>query len=222
MPRLFSYTVRYDDGAGPNPFRGMCTLAICKPVIRLKAVVGDWVVGLGSAHSPSGDLRGRMVYAMRVDQVISLRDYDRLAPEYWASRIPNLTSPVIADRLGDCIYDFSTGAPVQRPGMHGPTHMATDLSGQNVLISRHYFYFGANAISLPEHLRPLLHQTQSHKVKANEPFVQPFVDWVRSLGVEPNHLYGWPDNLPAFIAQRESGIVGRATASAAVSDQLPK
>jgi hypothetical protein len=34
MPRLFSYTVRVDDGAAPNPFRGLCTLAICKPAIR--------------------------------------------------------------------------------------------------------------------------------------------------------------------------------------------
>lgn len=196
MPRLFSYTVRYDDGAGPNPFRGMCTLAICKPKIRLKAVVGDWVVGLGSAHSPGGNLSGRVICAMRVDQVLSMRDYDRLAPEYWPSRVPDLASPIIADRLGDCIYDFSSGAPVQRPGVHGPANMATDLGGQNVLISRHYFYFGRNAIPLPAHLRSLVHQTQSHKVNANEPFVHTFIEWIHSLGLEPNHLYGWPDSVP--------------------------
>lgn len=78
MPRLFSYTIPYDAGAAPNPFRGMCTLAICKPQIRLNAIVGDWVVGLGSKNAPSGDLSGRMVYAMRVNQILSLRDYDRL------------------------------------------------------------------------------------------------------------------------------------------------
>ena len=111
MPRLYSYTIPYDDGAAPNPFRGICTLAICKPKIRLKAVLGDWVIGLGSVNVPSGDLRGKLVYAMRVDQVLSLRDYDRLAPTYWPSRIPNLASPIVADRLGDCIYDFSNGVP---------------------------------------------------------------------------------------------------------------
>src|SRR5215218_5605380 len=75
MPRLYSYTMAHDDGAAPNPFRGLCTLAICKPKIRLKATFGDWVVGLGSVNAPSGDLGGRMIYAMRIDQVVTLRDY---------------------------------------------------------------------------------------------------------------------------------------------------
>lgn len=200
MPRLFSYTMAHDDGAAPNPFRGLCTLAICKPRIRQKARIGDWVVGLGSVNAPSGNLSGRMVYAMRVDQVLTMREYDELAPTYWPSRIPNLASPIVADRLGDCIYDFSKGAPTQRPGVHSPQNVATDLSGRNVLVSRHYFYFGANAIPLPAHLRPLVHQTQSHKVTANEPFVHPFLEWIASLALEPNHLYGWPDGIPNSIS----------------------
>jgi hypothetical protein len=195
MPRLYSYTMAHDDGAAPNPFRGLCTLAICKPKIRLKAAVGDWVVGLGSINAPSGNLGGHMIYAMRVDQVLTLREYDRLAPDYWPSRVPDLTSPIIADRLGDCIYDFSAGAPLQRRGVHGPAHMWADLSGQNVLLSRHFFYFGANAIRLPPHLRPLVHQTQSHKVNANEPYVKAFIEWIASLRLEPNYLYGWPDGV---------------------------
>jgi len=195
VPRLFSYTVRHDDGAAPNPFRGLCTLAICKPQIRLKARAGDWVAGLGSAHSFGGDLSGKVVYAMRVDQVLSLRDYDFLAPSHWPSRIPDVSSAIAPDRLGDCIYDFSAGAPVQRPGVHGPSHMKTDLRGQNVLISRHYFYFGRNAIPLPASLQPIVHQTQSHKVNVNDPFVAPFIEWIHSLGLEPNHLYGWPDRV---------------------------
>ncbi|WP_052300463.1 hypothetical protein [Opitutus terrae] len=199
MPRLFSYTMAHDDGAGPNPFRGICTLAICKPKIRQKAVIGDWVVGLGSVNAPSGDLSQRMVYAMRVDQLLSMRDYDRLAPVYWPSRIPDLASPVIADRLGDCVYDFSQGAPVQRPSVHGPEHMATDLSGQNVLVSRHYFCLGSNALALPESLSPIVHQTQSHKVNANDRFVEPFMRWIQSLRLDPGHIYGWPDGIPKWI-----------------------
>lgn len=208
MPRLFSYTMAHDDGAAPNPFRGLCTLAICKPKIRLKAKLGDWVVGLGSVNAPSGNLGGRMVYAMRVDQVLTWRDYDRLAPEYWPSRIPNLASHIIADRLGDCIYDFAAGAPMQRRSVHGPAHMATDLSGQNVLVSRHYFYFGANAVPLPPHLRPMVHQTQSHKVNANDALVEPFLTWIASLALTPNHLYGWPDGVPDWDKLNTCG--GRA------------
>lgn len=39
-PTLFSYCIPYDDGAAPNPFWGLCTLAICKPRIRRAAKEG--------------------------------------------------------------------------------------------------------------------------------------------------------------------------------------
>jgi len=81
MTQLFTYTIPYDDGAAPNPFHGMCTLAICKPSIRRVAKVGDWVAGLGSKNAPSGDLSGRLVYAMKVEEVIPLSEYDRRAPQ---------------------------------------------------------------------------------------------------------------------------------------------
>lgn len=209
MPRLFSYTIPYDDGAAPNPFRGLCTLAICKPQIRRKAVVGDWVVGLGSKRAPSGNLAGRMVCAMRVDQVLTMRDYDRLAPTHWPTRIPDVRSPILANRLGDCIYDFSGGAPVQRPGVHGPQNMATDLSGENVLLSRYYFYFGGNALPLPPRLRGLTHQTQAHKVNVNAPLLRTFLTWLDSLRLEANHLYGWPDGAPDWAARSQRGCEAR-------------
>jgi hypothetical protein len=79
-PLLFTYTILIDDGAAPNPFRGMCSLAICKPGIRRTARKGDWIAGLGSRTAPSGDLTGRLVYAMRVEAVLSLEEYDRRAP----------------------------------------------------------------------------------------------------------------------------------------------
>src|SRR5262249_55154673 len=61
-PTLFSYCIPYDFGSAPNPFWGLCTLAICKPDIRRTANVGDWVVGTGSAVSPIGNISGKVVY----------------------------------------------------------------------------------------------------------------------------------------------------------------
>src|SRR5579872_1961476 len=142
MVRLFTYTIPIDDGAAPNPFHGMCSLAICKPDIRRVAEPDDWVVGLGSKNAPSGDLSGRLVYAMRVEEVLTLEEYDRQAQARWPHRIPNPRSLDLSERLGDCIYDFSTGAPVQRKGVHGPDDIERDLGGRNVLLSRHFFYFG--------------------------------------------------------------------------------
>ena len=60
-PILYSYTIPYDDGAAPNPYWGVLTLAICKPVIRRTAEIGDWVVGTGSKQSPIGNIQNSIM-----------------------------------------------------------------------------------------------------------------------------------------------------------------
>jgi Nucleotide modification associated domain 2 len=193
MPRLFTYTIPVDDGAAPNPFRGMCSLAICKPAIRRVAEKDDWIAGLGSKNSPSGDLSGHLVYAMRVEEVLSLKEYDRQAPTKWSHRIPNVRSSDLSERLGDCIYDYSPGArPSQRLGVHGPGNVETDLGGQNVLISRNFYYLGNRAIRLPDELLPICHQTQGHRSESNAAYLEQFVAWLRKLALAPG-MHGWPD-----------------------------
>lgn len=92
---------------------------------------------------------------MRVEDVLSLEEYDRRAPADWPHRIPNARSADLAERLGDCIYDYSRGGdPVPRPRVYGPENRATDLGGKNVLISRDFYYFGSRAIPLPDDLLP--------------------------------------------------------------------
>jgi hypothetical protein len=193
MQRLFSYTIPFDDGAAPNPFNGMCTLAICKPGIRRVAQPGDWVTGLGSKDAPSGDLSGHMVYAMKVDAVLSLAEYDKCCQKRWQHRIPNVNSKDLSERLGDCIYDFSSGVAQQRKGVHNQGNMQTDLSGENVLIGTEFYYFGSKAIPLPQHLLGICHQTQGHRSNSNAQYVAPFIAWIQSLNLVPGQLYGWPD-----------------------------
>ena len=193
MPRLFTYILANDDGAAPNPFHGMCSLAICKPGIRRTAQPGDWIAGLGSKNARSGNLSGSLVYAMRVEEVLSLEDYDSQAPSRWPHRVPNPNSTLRQDHLGDCIYDFSSGTPVQRPGVHNLGNRDRDLGGRNVLLSRDFYYFGRQAPPLPESLQPIRHQNQGHRSTANAGYFQQFVDWVRSFPPAPGHLYGEPD-----------------------------
>jgi hypothetical protein len=193
MPRLFTYTIPIDDGAAPNPFRGMCSLAICKPGIRRVAKKGDWVAGLGSKDAASGNLSGHLVYAMRVETVLSLKEYDEHAPAEWPFRIPDVASLDLSERLGDCIYDYSEGIPKQRPSVHDNSNVKTDLSGENVLISRDFYYLGNRAIKLPNHLLPICHQTQGHRSDSNAPYFDFFVAWLRNLGLAPGQIHGWPD-----------------------------
>jgi hypothetical protein len=192
-PRLYTYIVRIDDGAAPNPFGGMCSLTICKPKIRSSAQIGDWIVGVGSRNAPSGDLSGRLIYAMKVSEVLTLADYDQRAPTDWPHRIPNIKSMDLAARLGDCIYDFSNARPRQRPGVHGPANQKTDLGGKHALIATNFYYFGSRAIPLPDNLRPICPQGQGHRSKKNEPYREAFEQWLHRLRLRSGQLYGWPD-----------------------------
>ncbi len=206
MPRLFTYTVRVDDGAAPNPFRGMCSLAICKPAIRRVAEPNDWIVGLGSVSAPSGNLSSHVVYAMRVEQVLTLQQYDEMAQAHWPHRIPNIASPDLVERLGDCIYDYSNGStPKQRESVHGPGNIKTDLNGENVLISKDFYYFGNKARPLPDSLIGICHQTQGHRSTSNAQYFKPFVNWIRGLNLEVGQIYGWPDQIVDWTHASECG-----------------
>lgn len=210
MPRLFSYTIPVDDGAAPNPFYGACTLTICKPAIRRVAQIGDWVVGLGSKNAPSGNLSNHVVYAMLIDIVLPLADYDRVARVKWPGKIPEITSPNPIERLGDCIYDYSTGQPQLRPSVHSQQNMPKDLRGENSLISEtEFYYFGSKARKLPKSLLPISHQTQGHKSTSNAPYFTPFVDWIRNLGLTPCSLLGWPDLVTDWTASDCGHCEGR-------------
>ncbi len=118
----------------------------------------------------------------------------RQAPTRWPHRIPNLQSPDLWERLRDCVYDFSKGKPSQpRPSAHGSQNVQTDLSGENVLISRHFYYWGAKAIALPSHLHNICHQTQGHRSDSNAPYFNLFISWLGDLNLVPGQMYGWPD-----------------------------
>ncbi|MDM9585194.1 hypothetical protein [Nostoc sp. GT001] len=209
--RLFSYCLRYDDGAAPNPFWELCTLAICKPVIRRAANIGDWIVGLGSTQSPIGNITDCIVYAMQVTDKMTLRKYDEFCRIYSPHKIPKWNSEIFEYRVGDCIYDYSQGEqPVLRPSVHDISNQKTDLGGINVLMSRHFYYFGDKAVHLPASFTPLVHKNQGHKSTANQPYVKPFVTWIDNLGYTPNQVHGEPQLKKEFILNPDiSGFCAR-------------
>ena len=210
MASLYSYIVRIDDGAAPNPFNGMCSLAICKPAIRRTAKVGDWIVGLGAIAPPSGtDLSNKIVYAMRVDEIVSLQVYDALSRQRWPYRIPDTQHPDYSRRLGDCIYDYSidNGGPALRPCVHNEDNTNTDLGGENVLLSWNYYYFGREAIDLPGHLLGIVHQGQGHRRPSNDNYLDSFVEWIQNCGYEIG-MHGWPDCRVVFNKNGGCGHCG--------------
>jgi len=213
QPTLFSYVVRYDDGAAPNPYGDVCTLVICKPVIRKTAKVGDWIVGLGAKSTPvKKDYSGRIVYVMRVTKKMTMKEYDKYTKKYLPEKIPDLSSAERHRWLGDSIYNFSAKGIPQIKGVHKRENRKKDMSGKFALLSNEFVYFGDQAVPLPSPLKGILHSNQNHRSTLNGPYVNVFLTWwntnrtdfaSRRVRGEPQWDYfGDPRNRKACAARR--------------------
>lgn len=186
--KLYTYCLRYDYGSAPNPYWGICTLVICKPVIRRTAEVGDWVVGFCSASFENSKYPRHIVYAMQVTDKMMLKEYDAFCQQNYPGKIPIWGSRDYRRRVGDCIYDFSSGDddPILRDGVHNEANRERDLNGYYALISNHFYYFGDKPRKLPLNLEPIVHKTPGHKSNANADYVNEFIEWIKNIGLTPN------------------------------------
>jgi hypothetical protein len=54
-----------------------------------------------------------------------------------------------------------------------------DLTGKFVLISKMYWYFGKEAIPIPNRLRDIVKSNQGHKKIDDESLKNIFIDWIK-------------------------------------------
>lgn len=155
---IFAYKITRDFGFAPNPFYSVCTLATCKPRIRERAKVGDWVVGFGSA-SQNSLVKGKIIFAMQVEKILTFN-------QYWIAEEYQCKKPVMNGSLkqnyGDNIYFFENGTWKQANSHHsnpdGTTNFLNlnrDTKADAVLISKKYWYFGKDAKAPSEELKDL-------------------------------------------------------------------
>jgi hypothetical protein len=173
--RLCSYVVKNDKGFAPNPFGGWCTLAACTPNhqgLRLKA--GDWVVGHSSAAA-----KHRLIYAMRVSEVLDFDDYYR-DPRFAAKKAQ---AGGWKDRCGDNIY-FRDRTGQWRRGLAfyhtQPDDIHRDTRYPRVFISNHFFYFGADAPPFPDRYSALIQTRQGCTCRHKPTTAQAFVKWLEN------------------------------------------
>ena len=186
MPaRLYSYIVARDFGFAPNPFYGFCTLATCKPQIRKKAEVGDWIIGTGS-KSKGRD--GRLVYAMRVTEAMSF-------DEYWAdSRFQRKRPDMHASlkkAFGDNSYHRESDTAPWRQldshhshedGTQNNRNVRNDTQVNRMLVSDDFIYWGGNGPDVPDFRgESVCHSTQGHRCNFPSEVVEDFIAWLRIL-----------------------------------------
>jgi hypothetical protein len=213
MTKIYSYVLRIDDGAAPNPFWGTCTLTICKPAIRRKAQIGDWIIGTGSKNAICNDgkvydLSDKLVYAMKINDIKTLQDYDNFCKSSLPNKIPNRQTNYWRLRVGDCIYDYSKGHnPSIRDSVHKESNRERDLSGRNALLSDNFYYFGEEPIPLPPDLKPLIKRNQGHRKIENPYLVSRFEGWIKQFG--KNIINADPQMRSKFKRQGTDDIVSK-------------
>ena len=209
--RLYSYVVARDFGFAPNPFCGVCTLATCKPEIRQRAAVGDWVAGLTSSSDRNAP---GLVYVMRVDEVLT---YDA----YWNDARFQFKKPSRAGSVkqvfGDNIYHQSAPNVWQQADSHhsleggaaNPRNIANDTKSHGVLVGRRFAYWGSGAIDVPEQFLDFdghsIRLKRGYRSVFPQDFVQAFAAWFESLGAQGFLA-------PPFMWQRQRSAWARPSA----------
>jgi hypothetical protein len=182
--RLYSYVVSRDFGFAPNPFYGFCTLATCKPNIRKAAQPGDWIVGTGSKQN---GLEGRLVYAMRVSEVLGFDEYWR-DPRFLDKR-PNMHASRM-QAFGDNIYHRDSDGVWQQENSHhslkdggrNQANVKHDTKPDRLLVSDHFTYWGDSGPEIPAHFRSWdgydVCAGRGHKCRFTVSLVGAFVAWL--------------------------------------------
>ena len=182
---LYSYVVTYDSGFAPNPFNGFCTLATCKPSIRCRTSVGDYIIGTGSDRK---NVRrgGFLVYAMRVRETMNFE-------QYWSdTRFEKKKPHLYGDyerACGDNIYCPLEGGGWRqlnsyhsnKDGSPNHDHISRDTSVDRVLISDDFVYFGGEGPKIPDSLESIVLQGRGYKRSKDWKAVAEFENWLKSL-----------------------------------------
>jgi len=172
-------------GFAPNPFYGVCTLAACKPIIRRRARIGDYVMGTGSAKRRRS---GYLVFWMKITTITTFS-------EYWTDPAFRTKKPFMSGSLklafGDNIY-FKASPEEEYQQVYsfhsnrdGSTHADNfhDDVGitDRIMLSNEFIYFGGDGPSIPNELDRFVHKYRNHRRFADED-ATPAIRWLSGLG----------------------------------------
>jgi hypothetical protein len=170
--RLFSYVVDHDTGHAPNPYLGFCTLCRCKykkarnrpsNIVEL-AERGDWIVGTGGANKKKSAGHHKLVYAMKVERKLTRGDYFR-------------SRTFVSKRPSGGQNDYRSSGDNLRPKNE------FEDREQYVLISeRHFYYFGDQAIRIPQKKLPHLEKHgPGFRSDFDGEYIRRFEKWITSF-----------------------------------------
>ena len=178
----------HDYGFAPNPFWGVMTLATCKGSIRSSSnlEIGDLVIATGGRVL--NKYIGHLIFAMKVEKIITFDEYWN-NPDFQCKK--TVFNGSVMQMYGDNVYHTNpqTKEVIQERCAHtveGKNPKDTgqyrrDIRGKNVLISRNFYYFGANAPELPDEFKHMASTVRNMECNhVDEETVKKFADWLQS------------------------------------------
>jgi hypothetical protein len=164
MAKIYFYKLTNDGGGAPCVERGLLSLAICKPKIRVGAEPGDVIFGY---TANSLDRNNRLLYIAKVTDKARHGEYFRTR-KYAGRR--------------DCIYKMSENKFAWKKGAlyHSQDDLVHDLGSPpgyakaQVLVSSDFRYFGANGTADYKSRHPQIKEAiealgRGHRVHHDEP-----------------------------------------------------
>jgi Nucleotide modification associated domain 2 len=200
---VFSYVIEHDLGFAPNPFHGACTLACCKPQIRKKAKIGDYVLGTGAVKP---NLRGHLTFWMQVDEITTF-------DEYWNDvrfrrKKANMAGTTFL-RYGDNIYHRDGGDQYrQEDSFHSRDDGSVSLGDlkrdtgttDKVLIGHRFAFWGREGLKMPDHLTCFLKSGPAHRCNFTEEQIEALLQWLNTL---PRGYLGEPAHWQFLNAEKK-------------------
>ena len=186
---LRSYKMKHDTGFAPNPYGGVLSLATCKPGIRRCAKLGEWIAGFTSKQLCGDGLNyEKLIYLMLISEKLRFEEYYEKYPK---KRPDNCI-------CGDNIYTLRNGVYVQIDNdWHDKCDLKKDTSTPFVLLGTEFYYFGIDAVPVPDDCRPNVPGGQAgYGYKTEGKKAQDFIDWVKSVAAGRHGLIGKPHSGP--------------------------
>lgn len=147
--------------------------------------MGDYLLGTGSAER---DLNGRVVFFMRVGEIITFDQY--WADPKYARKIPVMNGS-LQQRFGDNIYHRENGKWQQADSRHSQAGSSPNIknlqrdtgSTDRVLLAKDFVYWGGDGPKVPGRLANFVHRAPAHRSSFTETDIQKFVAWIDGHGV---------------------------------------
>ena len=211
--KMWSYRIVHDKQFAPNPFKGVLTLATCKPLIRRskESESGVWLAGF-AAYSVKDGLRpkkGRelLIYLAKISEVMTMQDYWTKYPQKRAQKC----GEEFEEYYGDNIYDENLH--LVNDNHHKDWDFKRDISGKNVLICKEFYYFAPDSrLVVPNEFDELVYKRRGQTLVQNKDLIQKFIDYVRSCAKDD---FGKQQGILGDIKRIEYSAGGNCSSSGA-------